>query len=197
MKNTKLFITAMAALMGASWHRIRQICGARPAFGEPGHRYALPNAGLGLINEHGIESLLIDPGTTFPVTSRYLLYERGSALQYCELAAGTKVPLGPSSDSPYQAGDAVSVRRLGCKPGLELGIPGSAITIDDLVCCATDGTGHIVDLATLCNGTYWVVGRAAQTCLATDVECAYVPCYPYKIQVSNGGGTYAFAGAGA
>jgi hypothetical protein len=158
---------------------------------------ALANAGLGLMDEHGVESLLIDPGASVPVGSRYLLYERGSGAQYCEVAAGVKPPLGPSSDSPYQSGDAVSIRRLGCRPGLELGIPGGAITIDHLVCCNTDGSGKIVDLTTLGNGTYWVVGRAVQTCAATDVECAYAPCYPYEITVSGGGGNYAYAGAGS
>jgi hypothetical protein len=149
------------------------------------------------MDEHGVESLLIDPGATVPVGNRYLLYERGSAAQYCEVAGGAKPPLGPSSDSPYQSGDAVSIRRLGCRPGLELGIPGGAITIDHLVCCNTDGSGKIVDLTTLGNGTYWVVGRAVQTCVATDVECAYAPCYPYALTVSGGGGNYAYAGAGS
>jgi hypothetical protein len=182
MKSPKLLIVALLAAIANCWRRPR--------------KFALPNAGLGLINEHGIESLIIDPGATFPVANRYLLYERGTALQYCELAAGTKPPLGPSSDSPYQAGDIVMIRRLGCRPGLELGVPGGAITIDHLVACNTDGSGKIVDLTAQGNGTFWVVGRAVQTCAATDIECAYAPCTPYEITVSNGGGTYAYAGAG-
>lgn len=152
---------------------------------------------LGLINEHGIESLIIDPTATFPIGNRYLIYERGATgAQYAQLAAGVNPPLGPSSDSPFQAADIVNIRRLGNKPGLELGIPGGAITIDHLICVAKDGSGKVLDLTLQGNGTFWVVGRSAQTVAATDIEVAYCPDIPYQITVSGGGGTYAFAGAG-
>jgi hypothetical protein len=182
-------IVGLLAMLLTPWLRNR----LRPVRRRP---IALANM-LGLINEHGIESLIVDPTASFPVATRYLLYERGATgAQYAQLAAGTNVPLGPSSDSPFQAGDIVNIRRLGVRPGLELGIPGSAITIDHLVVCAKDGSGKILDLTLQGNGTFWVVGRATATVVATDIEVPYAPETPYQITVSGGGGTYAYAGAG-
>ena len=157
---------------------------------------ALANA-LGLINEHGIESLLIDPASAnLPFTGRFLLIQRGaSGYQYgdlCAGGAGGSLPLGISSDSPYAVGDVLNVRRLGARPGLEIGIASGAITIDHLVYSAA--SGKIADLTLAGNGTYWVVGRAAGTVAANNstMECPFVPDLPYQVTVSNGGGTYAF-----
>jgi len=187
--------TVMERLMAPFVIALRPLSSAYHKVWNGGDRVALANT-LGLINEHGIESLIIDPGQSFPIGGRFLLYERGSAAQYAQLALGVNPPLGPSSDAPFQANDILNVRRLGCRPGLELGIPGSAITIDHIICCAKDGSGKVLDLTLQGNGTYWVVGRAVMTVAATDLEVAYVPDIPYQITVSGGGGTYAYAGAG-
>ena len=162
---------------------------------------ALPNT-LGLLNDNGIESLLVDPASSnLPFPSRYLLIQRGaSGYQYGDVCAGGAAgayPLGISSDSPYAIGDVLNVRRLGNRNGLEVGIAtAAAITIDHLVYSAAGG--KIADLTLAGNGTYWVVGRAAATIAATNstLECPFAPCVPYQITVSGGGGTYAFAGAG-
>jgi hypothetical protein len=155
------------------------------------------------MDEHGIESLIIDPASNnLPFPGRYRVIQRGaSGYQYgdlCAGGAGGSYPLGISSDSPQQTGEVLNVRRFGARPGIELGIAvaGTPITIDHLVYSAASGC--IADLTLAGNGTYWVVGRAAMTCPATSStgECSFVPCPPYEITVSNGGGTYAYAGAG-
>ena len=161
----------------------------------------LPNS-LGLFNEHGIESLILDPATgSAPFGNRYLLVQRGaSGAQYgdlCAGGAGGNLPLGPTSDAPYAAGDVLNVRRLGVRPGIELGIATGAVTIDHILVSAAGG--KVQDIATVTvNGTYWVVGRAAATIAANNstLEIPYVPDVPYQVTVSNGGGTYAYAGAG-
>jgi len=125
-----------------------------------------------------------------------LLIARGATgYQYGDLCAGGasgSLPLGPSSDSPYAVGDVLNVRRLGARPGLEMGIAAAAITIDHLVYSAA--AGKIADLTLAGNGTYWVVGRAAATVAANNstMECPYIPDVPYQVTVSNGGGTYTF-----
>jgi hypothetical protein len=161
-----------------------------------GRPVALANS-LGLLNEHGIESLLIDPASTsLPFTNRYLLIQRGaSGYQYGDLCAGGAsgaLPLGITSDAAYAVNDVLNVRRLGARPGLEIGIAAAAITIDHLVYSAAGG--KIADLTLAGNGTYWVVGRAAATVAANNstMECPFVPDVPYQVTVSNGGGTYAF-----
>jgi len=161
-------------------------------------KVALANS-LGLFNEHGIESLIVDPASvSLPFANRYLLVCRGaSGYQYGDLCvAAATLPLGVTSDSPYAVGDVMNVRRLGARPGIEMGIASGAITIDHLVYSV--GNGKIADLTLANNGTYWVVGRAVQTVTAnsTTGECGYIPFDPYQVTVSNGGGTYAFAGAG-
>ena len=149
----------------------------------------LPNA-LGLINDNGIESLLVDPASSnLPFAGRYLLIKRGaSGYQYgdlCNGGAGGPMPLGPSSDSPYQVGDILSVRRLGNRKGLEIGIgvAGQTVTIDKLLVSAAGGC--VQDITTLGsnNGTYWVVGRAAASLTTTGslMEVPYAPCVPYQI----------------
>ena len=102
----------MAAMLGTLIARIvRRLA--------PRNNVALANQ-LGLMSEHGIETLIIDPASSFPVGMRYLLYERGSGVYYAALAqAQNYMPLGPSSDSPYQAGDFVNIRRLGARKGFD------------------------------------------------------------------------------
>jgi hypothetical protein len=157
----------------------------------PAHAMALPNA-LGLINEHGIESLLLDPASgNAPFTGRYLLVQRGaSGYQYADLANGgsnlAAMPVGVTPDAPYAVGDVLAVRRLGARPGYEIGIAAAAVTIDHLL--VSSGSGKVSDVATVANGTYWVVGRAAATIAATSstMEIPYVPDVPYLITVTGG-----------
>lgn len=158
----------------------------------PGGSVALANE-LATINEHGIESLLIDPASgNLPVATRYLLYTRGATgTGYCDICAAANLPLGPSSDAPYAVGDIVNVRRLGARPGLEIGIPASAFTVDDVV--LTAAAGKVQSLATAVNGTYWVIGRAVKTTPATAIEIAYVPEAPFKVSVTGGTATASVA----
>lgn len=159
----------------------------------PKNAVALPNA-LGLINEHGIESLLLDPASSYATGNwpgRYYLVQRGaSGYQYGDLATGgsnlAAAPIGVTPDAPYAAGDVIAVRRLGARPGYEIGIAAAAITIDHLL-VSTSG-GKVSDVATVANGTYWVVGRAASTVAASSstMEVAYVPDVPYLITVTGG-----------
>ena len=150
------------------------------------NRVALTNA-LGLINEHGIETLLLDPASSYnsgnPWPNRFLLVQRGaSGYQYGDLAGGgsnlAALPLGPSPDAPYNSSDPFAVRRLGAHPGLELGIASGAITIDHLV--VSTAAGKIADANTIAAGTYWVVGRAAGTVgpTAARISCRIFPWTP-------------------
>ncbi len=162
----------MAAMLGTLIARIvRRLA--------PRNNVALANQ-LGLMSEHGIETLIIDPDSSFPVATRYLLYERGSGGYYAAVAqAQNYMPLGPSSDSPYQAGDFVNIRRLGARKGFELGISYAAIGQDRLVVSA--GNGLIADQTTIGAGTWWVVGRAIDGVSAATMETSYIPCFPYSI----------------
>lgn len=161
---------------------------------KPAGSVALAN-NLALINDNGIESLIVDPASVnLPFSGRYLLIQRGaSGYQYgdvCAGGAGGALPLGPSSDSPYAVGDILNVRRLGNRRGLEIGIgvAGKTVTIDKLLVSAAGGTVQDVSTLTV-NGTYWVVGRAAATIAAagSTMEVQYVPCVPW--QIINTGGT--------
>jgi len=164
---------------------------------------ALPNA-LGLMFKDGKESLLVDSSVTTPVTSpgngKYALWVRGAAYNTAKLCTGASgagnAPLGISPDAPYQAGDVLTVFRLGAMPFIMLGWSDGAITIDHLVIASAATAGAIGDLTTQGNGTYWVIGRAAATVSAAGNEISFVPCMPYEITVSGGGGTYALAGPG-
>jgi hypothetical protein len=161
---------------------------------------ALPNA-LGLINEHGIETLLLDTASSYnsgnPWPGRGLLVKRGvSGYQYgdlCAGGAGGPLPLGVTLDAPFNSGDPFLVRRLGARPGLELGIgvAGATVTIDKLLVAAAGGCVQDVSTLTV-NGTYWVVGRAAAslTAINSTMEVPYVPFDPY--QIINTGGTLTF-----
>ena len=157
----------------------------------------LANA-LGYINEHGIESLLIDPNSTkLPFSNRYLLVQRGATgYQYgdlCAGGAGGALPLGPTSDAPYAVNDVLMVRRLGARPGLELGIAvtGTAVTTDHLL--ASMANGQIQDISTVVgNGTYWIVGRAAAPTSATSStgETTYVPMDPFQLVLTGSSWAY-------
>src|SRR5208283_3751608 len=110
-----------------------------------------------------------DPNQTVPVTSKNLVYMRGtSGYQYGMLASGlatlAAMPLGVSDDAPWQAGDLFAVKRFGRTPGTLLGQSLGAITIDHLVYSAANGL--IGDLNTAPNGTYWAIGRATKTVAA-------------------------------
>jgi len=136
----------------------------------PRNSVALAN-NLALINETGIESVLVDPASVnLPFANRYLLIQRGaSGYQYGDVSQGVNCPLGISSDSPYQIGDVLNVRRLGARPGLEIGIGIAAKTITT-------------------NATYWVVGRAAATLGLTSStqEVQFIPCVPFKATYTTG-----------
>jgi hypothetical protein len=145
------------------------------------------------MTDHGKESLQIDPSSTFPIGSRWYLYRRGSAYNYGILSNGVALPLGPSPDAPYQAGDLLSIYRLGIKPGSLLGIPtaNAALTQDHLVYDAGATTpGCVADLSLAGNGTYWVVGRCLRTAVAGALEVAYAPCTPFQLVVTGGVFTY-------
>jgi hypothetical protein len=147
-------------------------------FRRKGKPIALANQ-LGGLFDHGRESLEIDPSTTFPVASKYLIYKRGSSLYYAAIADGVNLPLGVSPDAPYQAGDFLDVERLGATVGTQLGYSLGTITIDDLVYSAAGGL--VGDLTTAGHGTFWVIGRATNTVGAANLEIAYVPCFPYQV----------------
>ena len=184
MNKMKIRIAVLLGTLIARFERLFQ----------PKNAVALPNA-LGLINEGGIESLIVDPASAnLPFGNRYLIIQRGgSGYQYgdlCAGGAGGAYPLGISADSPYQIGDVLNVRRFGARPGLEIGIgvAGKTITIDKLLVCAAGGTVQDVTTLTV-NGTYWVVGRAAGSLTTTGSlqEVPFVPCIPW--QIINTGGT--------
>jgi len=152
----------------------------------------LANA-LGMFNENGIETLLLDPASVYNVSNpwpgRYLLVQRGaSGYQYGDIASGATIPLGPSSDAPLNPSDPFNVRRLGARPGLELGVAvaGTTVTIDKLLIAAA--AGRVQDITTVTvNGTYWVVGRAAASMPTTSStgEVPYVPFDPYQVVLTG------------
>jgi hypothetical protein len=134
---------------------------------------------LGGMFERGCETLQIDPSTTLPVSSKYLIYKRGSSQYYAAIADGVNLPLGVSPDAPYQLGDCLSVERFGATPGTLLGYSTGAVTIDDYVYSAANGL--VGDLTTAGHGTFWVIGRATNTVSAANQEVTYVPCFPYQV----------------
>jgi hypothetical protein len=134
---------------------------------------------LGGIFEHGGETLQIDPASTLPIASKYLIYKRGSSQYYAALADGTSLPLGVSPDAPYQTGDFLDVERFGAIVGTQLGLSAGAVTIDDLVYSAANGL--VADLITAGHGTFWVIGRATKTVGAASQEITYIPCFPYQV----------------
>ncbi len=145
-----------------------------------GNRIALANA-LGLTFSKGEESLIVDTGVSLPVTTRFIVWQRGADAYHAAIADGTHFPLGPSPDAPYQAGDILSVQRLGAVIGTTLGVAGGAIAVDNLVCVAKDSTGRILDLTTAGGGTWYVIGRAASAATAANQEVTYISCLPYTV----------------
>jgi hypothetical protein len=187
MKRIKLHLAALPRTLTALIERFN------PSTLQPFNRpVPLANA-LALSSDTGFQTLQIDPAATLPIASKYLIYERGSAYNYARIAGGTNVPLGVSSDAPFALGDFLNIRRLGARKGFEIGIPAGPIAADHLVVLDLAGTGKVVDLTTQGNGTYWVVGRATQAAVATDLEVSYVPDIPY--QVNNNNGAWTFVGA--
>lgn len=183
MKKMKYLLATLLGTLVAQFER--RFCAPRPL--------ALANE-LAAINENGMETLVIDPASaSLPVGTRYLMYGRGATgTGYCDVLTNpASLPLGPSSDAPYAVGDYVHIRRLGARPGLEVGIPASAFTVDDVVLTAANG--KLQSLATAANGTYWVVGRAAKTTPATAIEFAYIPESPFKVAVVGGVATASVA----
>lgn len=165
-------------------------------------RRALAHGQMALANALSLwgaksETLLLDPASSYnsgnPWPGRNLLVQRGaSGYQYGDLGTAANRPLGVTLDSPYNSGDPFMVLILGAHTGLFVGVATGAVTIDHLLVAAAGG--KVTDITTLGNGTYWVVGKAAATITATNstMEISYVPCLPYQVTVSGGGGTYAY-----
>jgi hypothetical protein len=153
---------------------------------------ALANT-LTTIEEHGVESLFVDPTSgNLPFANRFLVVQRGvSGYQYGDVCAGGpggSYPLGVCADSPFAVGDVLNVRRFSARPGLEIGIgaAGKTVTIDKLLVSAAAGT--VQDITTItAAGTYWVVGRSASSLTTTGStqEVTFVPCEPYQIVYSG------------
>ena len=150
---------------------------ASSLFRRPG-AIALANQ-LGGTYEDGKQSFLIDPSTTLPVSSKYLIYKRGSSQYYAAIADGVNMPLGVSPDAPYQLSDYFSVERFGATVGTQQGVSAAAITIDHLVYSAANGL--VGDLTTAGSGTFWVIGRANNTVGAASQEVTFVPCFAYQV----------------
>jgi hypothetical protein len=138
--------------------------------------------------DHGKETFQIDPGSTFPVASRNLIYKRGSGQYYAAVCDATSYPLGTSPDAPYQAGDFLEVERFGAGKGTQLGLSAGAITIDHLV--GTAASGQVQDVTAAGNGTYWVIGRAIKTVAAAGQEITFVAMHPYQVTVTGGALAY-------
>lgn len=144
---------------------------------------------LGGMFDHGRETLQIDPATTLPVASRYLVYKRGSSQYYATVCDATSLPLGVSPDAPYQIGDFLDVERLGAGRGTQLALSAGAITIDHLV--GTAAAGQVQDVTAAANGTYWVIGRATKTVAGAGLEITFVTSPPYQVTVTGGALSYA------
>ena len=146
-------------------------------FRRPG-AIALANQ-LGGTYQDGKQSFQIDPSTTLPVSTKYLIYKRGSSQYYVAIADGVNMPLGVSPDAAYQLSDYLSVERFGATVGTQQGLSVAAITIDHLVYSAANGL--VGDLTTAGSGTYWVIGRANNTVGAANYEITFVPFFPYQL----------------
>ena len=159
------------------------------AFGlRPKGAVALDNE-LGGMFSHGRQTLQIDPTVTLPVSTKYLVYERGSSLYYAKPSAGVNLPLGISPDAPYQIGDFLDVERFGTAEGTQIGYSTGAITVDHLVGSAAGGL--VQDVTSAANGTYWVIGRAIKTVTAANQEISFLTCPPYQVTVTGGVLAYA------
>ncbi|MGA2749122.1 MAG: hypothetical protein ABSG59_10125 [Verrucomicrobiota bacterium] len=159
-------------------HTLKKLLAAWDRFRAPANAPALSNE-LGGLFDQGRETLQIDPSTVLPVSSKYLVYQRGSSQYYAAVAGGAGLPLGVSPDAPYQAGDFLDIERFGATRGTQLGYSAGTITIDDLVYAAASGL--VGDLATAGHGTFWVIGRATKTVAASGLEITFIPCFPYQV----------------
>jgi hypothetical protein len=139
---------------------------------------ALANELAGMF-DHGAETLQIDPSSTLPVSSKYLIYKRGSSQYYAAVADGVALPLGVSPDAAYQVGDFISVERFGGTNGTKMGFAVGAVTIDNLVYSAANGL--VGDLTTAGHGTFWIIGRAIKTVGAANIEVGFIPSIPYQV----------------
>ncbi len=137
------------------------------------------------------ETLTVDPTESLPVANRWLLYQRGSTQYLAKLCTASTMPLGPSPDSPYATGDLLTIYRLANLKHFALGVPNTAITVDDLVITAAGGKVQAFTGAS--DGTYWVVGRCLKTVASTAAEVAYSPVAPFKITITSGSGTLVVA----
>lgn len=182
MKKIKVLVSAVLGSALAAYDRFTR---------RPGD-VALANE-LGGMFDHGMESLIVDPTNTLPATGKYLGYMRGSTANYAKTwdggAGAASFPLGISPDAPFQAGDFMTVARLGAIKGTQLGLSAGAITIDHLVCAAAGG---LVGDANTTNATVWIIGRATKTVAGANLEVTFVPCSPYLI-TSNGAGVFTAA----
>jgi hypothetical protein len=174
-------IPLLINLLGAARGVKKKIAGA-------GRPVALANE-LGGLFDHGRETLQIDPAVTFPITSKYLIYERGSSQYYAKPTSGVNLPLGISPDAPYMVGDFLDVERFGATRGTQLGYSAGAVTIDHLVGSAAGG--YVQDVTSAANGTYWVIGRATKTVPGANLEITFVPCAPKQVTVTGGVLAYA------
>jgi hypothetical protein len=172
----KKFFNSLLVLVAAASRRC--FPWQRPDASAPFQPIALANQ-LGGVFEHGRETLQIDPSTTLPVSSKYLIYKRGSSQYYAAIADGVNLPLGISPDAPYQLNDFLAVDRFGVIVGTQLGYSAGAVTIDDLVYSAANGL--VGDLTTAGHGTFWVIGRATNTVGAASQETTFIPCFPYQV----------------
>jgi hypothetical protein len=139
---------------------------------------------LGGMFQEGKESFQIDPGAALPVSTRYLVYKRGTSQYYAAVGDAASLPLGISPDAPYQLGDFFDVERFGAGGGTRLGCSAGAITIDHLVGAAANGL--VQDVTAAGNGTYWVIGRATKTVTAAGLEITFVSVAPYQVTVTGG-----------
>jgi hypothetical protein len=178
MKKFKLLTSALLAAL----------CGACERITRPRGAVALANV-VGGSFQTGRDTFIVDSTVTTPVTGgRYLLWEYGVDQYHAKLADGgatlASLPIGASPDAPYQAGDFFTVERLGATPGTVFVQTAGAVTYNHLV--VSSGTGLVSDVATVANGTYWVVGRAAFTIAFANGELPIVPVDPYLITVTAG-----------
>lgn len=153
---------------------------------------ALPNE-LGLMNPEGKETFTIDASETLTTAlSRYLLYKRGAAgTIYANVCDASSVPLGPSPDAPYQAGDLISVYRLGARKGILLGVSAGAIALDALIVAAA--SGKVQTLTSIADGTYYIVGKCVKAVTAANAEVAYIPQSVVKVVVASSGTSFTYS----
>lgn len=143
---------------------------------------ALTNA-LGTTFPKGDESLIVDVAVSLPVATRFLVWMRGADQYHANICDGNSAashrPLGVSPDSPFQAGDFMTVQRFGAVIGTTLGISGGVITVDNLVVAAANG--QVKDLTVVGAGTFWVVGVACSSTTAAGQEVTFISVVPYTV----------------